>query len=89
MMPLSAGVIAELLILPRTPDARKRGSETTASKRALSDSKLFLQAGGTGVRDTKKPAQHRNRVPSPLRLDEPEGVHRVPSSFAKKTAAFF
>src|SRR5215208_340840 len=42
-----------------------------------------------GARDAKKSAQHRDRVPSLLRLDEPEGFHRVPSSFAKKAAAFF
>src|SRR5215218_9227174 len=39
-----------------------------------------------GARDAKKSAQHRDRVPSLLRLDEPEGFHRVPSSFAKKAA---
>src|SRR5215218_9526730 len=38
------------------------------------------------ARDAKKPAQHRDRVSSLLCLDEPEGAHRVPSSFAKKAA---
>jgi hypothetical protein len=44
----------------------------------------------TRVRDTKKkPAQHRDRVPGLLRLDEAEGAHRVPSSFAKKALRLF
>src|SRR5918994_4825514 len=41
------------------------------------------------ARDAQEPAQFRNRVSSLLRLDESEDAHRVPSSFAKKAAAFF
>jgi hypothetical protein len=38
--------------------------------------------------DPKCPAQQRDRVVSLLRIDEPEKLHRIPSSLAKKAAAF-
>src|SRR5829696_1424901 len=37
----------------------------------------------------KKLAQHRDRVSSLLRLDEPVRAHRIPSSFAKKALRLF
>ena len=42
-----------------------------------------------GARDTEKSVHHRVKVASLLRLDEPEGAHRIPSSFAKKALVLF
>src|SRR4028118_1935056 len=42
-----------------------------------------------GARYLEHPAQLRDRVPCLLCLDEAKDAHRVPSSLAKKAAAFF
>src|SRR5215207_1155432 len=39
--------------------------------------------------DPQDPAQHRDRIAGLLRVDEPIATHRLPSSLAKKTVAFF